>query len=233
MLTGKTAVVTGGAKGIGRAIAAALGARGANVVLTSRSVESAESAAFATGPGVMGCACDLRDAQSVDQLFTEVKDRFGGIDILVNNAGLAGPNSALEKLPIDVWNEIIETNLTGTFLVTRAALPLIRRGGSVIFNLSIITRTVFPGMGAYAASKHGLLGLADTLREELRPRAIRVISLLPGATDTEIWQQFWPEAPRGKMISPEAVAEVAVAAILLPEEATVNELVIAPTAGNL
>ena len=88
-------------------------------------------------------------------------------------------------------------------------------------------------MAAYTASKHGALGFTQTLREELRPRRIRVIALMPGATDTAIWEQIWPDAPRHKMMSPQSVAKALVNAILLPENATVSELVITPTGGAL
>jgi NAD(P)-dependent dehydrogenase (short-subunit alcohol dehydrogenase family) len=232
-LEGKTAVVTGGAKGIGRAIAEALHQRGARVAITSRQVETAHQAVLEIGTDVLGCACDVRDPQSITRLMETFRERHDGLDILVNNAGIAGPSAPVDSLSIDEWNDIIATNLTGSFLVTRAALPLLRPGGMVVFTLSIAARTAFAGMSAYVASKHGLLGFANTLREELRPRQIRVVSLLPGATDTEIWQQFWPDAPRQKMISPETVAEAALAAILMPEEAAINEIVIEPTTGEL
>jgi NAD(P)-dependent dehydrogenase (short-subunit alcohol dehydrogenase family) len=83
-------------------------------------------------------------------------------------------------------------------------LPFLARGSVIVNNLSIAARTAFPGMAAYNASKRGLLGFTETLREELRPRAIRVVALLPGATDTDIWKQFWPAAPRLRMISPQS-----------------------------
>jgi short-subunit dehydrogenase len=100
-------------------------------------------------------------------------------------------------------------------------------------NLSIAAKRVFPGSSAYNASKHGALGLTNTLREELRPRGIRVIALLPGATDTEIWNVIWPDAPRQKMMSPETVAQAVLDALLLPPESTVEEVVILPSAGTL
>jgi NAD(P)-dependent dehydrogenase (short-subunit alcohol dehydrogenase family) len=128
---------------------------------------------------------------------------------------------------------VIETNLTGTFLVTREILPLMRKGSVIVNNLSIAATRVFAGSSAYNASKHGALGLTNTLREELRTRGIRVIALLPGATDTEIWKTLWPEAPRAKMMAPETIAEAVVNALTLPEHATVEELTILPSAGVL
>jgi NAD(P)-dependent dehydrogenase (short-subunit alcohol dehydrogenase family) len=151
----------------------------------------------------------------------------------VNNAGLAHPNREIAKLPLAEWREVIETNLTGLFLVTRAALRLMRPGGTIVNNLSVAARTIFPGMAAYTASKHGAFGFTQTLREELRPRQIRVIALMPGATDTAIWDQIWPDAPKHKMMSPQVVARAVLDAILLPANATLSELVLTPTGGAL
>ncbi len=128
---------------------------------------------------------------------------------------------------------MIDTNLTGTFLVTQAALAIMKRGGTIVNNLSIVANRAFAGSAAYTASKHGALGLTNTLREELRPKGIRVIALLPGATNTEIWNTFWPQAPRKKMMSPATVAAAVVNAILLPPNSTVETLEILPTAGLL
>jgi NAD(P)-dependent dehydrogenase (short-subunit alcohol dehydrogenase family) len=112
-------------------------------------------------------------------------------------------------------------------------LPFLARGSVIVNNLSIAARTAFPGMAAYNASKRGLLGFTETLREELRPRAIRVVALLPGATDTDIWKQFWPAAPRLRMISPAIVGRLVAEAVTLPPNANIDELVITPSAGAL
>jgi len=119
------------------------------------------------------------------------------------------------------------------FLVTREMLPLMRKGSIIANNLSIAAKRVFAGSSAYNASKHGALGLTDTLREELRSAGIRVIALLPGATDTNIWETLWPEAPRKKMMSAETVAQALVSVLILPADSTVEELTILPTAGTL
>lgn len=232
-LTGQVAVVTGGARGIGRAIAEAFVRAGCRVIITGRDERALALAAEQIGTGVLTRHCDVRRPESVAALMTAVKKQFGRLDILVNNAGVAHGGATIDKVLIEEWQEVIETNLTGTFLVTREALPLMHAGSTVVNNLSISAKTVFPGMAAYNASKHGALGFTDTLREELRPRGIRVIALMPGATDTDIWQQFWPEAPRTKMMSPESVADALLAAILLPGNATVSELVVSPTGGAL
>ncbi len=235
-LKGKVALVTGGSRGLGRAIAEALAAGGCKVVLTGRDERAlAETSAAITrkGGAVFARHCDVRSPESVAALATAIRKQFGRIDILVNNAGIAHALATVDQLSIEAWHEVIDTNLTGLFLVTRAALPLMHAGGTIINNLSISAKTVFPGMAAYNASKHGALGFTDTLREEMRPRGIRVISLLPGATDTEIWQQFWPEAPREKMMSAESIAASVVAAIKLPANATASQIEITPTGGAL
>jgi NAD(P)-dependent dehydrogenase (short-subunit alcohol dehydrogenase family) len=135
----------------------------------------------------------------------------------------------VEELSLEDWRRNLDTNLTGMFLCTRAALPLMHSGGAIINNLSVAARTVFAGEAAYCASKFGALGFTNTLREELRPRGIRVIALIAGATDTDIWNQFMPDAPRDKMLRPEAVASAVVDALTLPENARMEELVITPT----
>ena len=178
----------------------------------------------------MAHACDVRDPHSVDALFRAARRKFKRLDILINNAGIAHPNLPIEKLPLPLWKDVVDTNLTGMFLVTQAALAIMKRGGTIVNNLSIAATRVFAGSAAYNASKHGALGLTNTLREELRPRGIRVIALLPGATSTDIWTTLWPQAPRKKMMSPQTVAEATVQAILLPANATVESLEILPTA---
>ncbi|HEX6879031.1 MAG TPA: SDR family oxidoreductase, partial [Terriglobales bacterium] len=177
---------------MGRALASALAQEGARVIITGRD-ESALALTAASisrnNKSVFARHCDIRRPESVDTLFSAIRRQFGRIDILINNAGIAHPLATADKLSVETWREVIETNLTGLFLVTRSALPLMHPGGSIINNLSIAAKTVFPGMSAYNASKHGALGFTDSLREELRTRAIRVISLVPGATDTAIWEQ--------------------------------------------
>ena len=182
---------------------------------------------------VLAHPCDVRDPNSVDDLFRVVRREFRRLDILINNAGIAHASLTIDKLPFPVWKKVLETNLDGMFLVTQAALAVMKRGGTIVNNLSIAANRVFAGSAAYNASKHGALGLTDTLREELRPKGIRVIGLLPGATDTEIWNTLWPQAPRRKMISAETVAKAVAQAILLPGNATVETLEILPSAGSL
>jgi len=235
-LRGKVALITGASRGIGLAIARALAAEGCNLVITSRNETTLAKACRelkAKNAHVLSCLCDVRDPVSVRDLMAAVQSRFHRIDILINNAGIAHANLSVAELPLDSWREVIDTNLNGMFLITRDALPLMKSGGVIVNNLSIAAKRVFAGSSAYNASKHGALGFTNTLREELREKGIRVIALLPGATDTAIWNTLWPEAPRKKMMQPETVAQALVNALALPTESTVEELVIMPSAGTL
>jgi NAD(P)-dependent dehydrogenase (short-subunit alcohol dehydrogenase family) len=235
-LRGKTALITGASRGIGFAVAQGLANEGCNLVLAGRNQSTLSKAAKElerSKISVLPVVCDVRRPLEVEQLLAAVKSRFRRFDILINNAGAAHPNLSVEKLPVDSWMEVIETNLTSMFLVTQAALPLMKRGGAIVNNLSIAAKRVFPGLSAYNASKHGALGFTNTLREELRGQGIRVIALLPGATDTAIWQTFWPDAPRKKMMSPKTVAEAVVNALVVANDSTMEELTILPSAGTL
>ena len=235
-MAGQTGLITGATRGIGLAIARALAEESCNLILTGRD-ESAlcRITRELASPKlkILTHPCDVRDPQSVDDLFRAIRRQFKRLDILINNAGIAHANLTVDKLPLPLWQDVLDTNLTGMFLVTQAALPMMKRGGTIVNNLSVAANRVFAGSAAYIASKHGALGLTNTLREELRPKGIRVIALLPGATDTDIWNTFWPEAPRKKMMSSASIAEAVVSAIALPPSATVETLEILPTGGIL
>jgi len=229
-------LITGATRGIGLAVARALAANGCSLILTARDQSALKRVSTQLKSAeirVLAHAADVRDPHSVDALFRAIRREFRELDILVNNAGIAHPNLSVDKLPFPVWKDVFATNLDGMFLVTQAALAIMKRGGTIVNNLSIAATRVFAGSAAYDASKHAALGLTNTLREELRPRGIRVIGLMPGATDTEIWNTLWPKAPRRKMLAPETVAEAVVSAILLPPNATAETLEILPSVGTL
>lgn len=235
-LSGRLALITGANRGIGLAIARALAREGCDLIVTGRD----ERALAKTGAElekmrvrVLAQPCDVRSPESVDYLFAQVRALRKPLDVVINNAGIAHPNRTVGDLPYPTWIGVIDTNLNGLFLVTQAALAVIKRGGTIVNNLSVAAERIFPGSAAYNASKHGALGFTDTLREELRPTGIRVIALLPGATDTEIWQTLWPDAPRRKMMSAESVAQIVVDALRLPNNTTVEKIVIRPSIGTL
>jgi len=235
-LRSRAALITGASRGIGLAIARALAARGCNLIVTGRDEKALKKASRELRRHkiqVLAHPCDVRDPYSVDALFRAIRREFRRLDILINNAGIAHSQLPVERLPYPIWKDVLATNLDGTFLVTQASLVMMQRGATIVNNLSIAATRVFAGSAAYNASKHAAFGLTNTLREELRPRGIRVINLLPGATDTDIWTTLWPQAPRRKMMRPETVAQTVIEAILLPPNATVETLEILSTAGAL
>jgi NAD(P)-dependent dehydrogenase (short-subunit alcohol dehydrogenase family) len=235
-LQNRLALVTGANRGIGFEIACALAREGCDVVITGRDEKAlarARQKIEKLGAHVIAQACDIRNPDSVDYLFAVIRALRRPLDFLINNAGIAHANRPVEELAYPLWSDVIATNLTGTFLVTQAALAVMKRGSTIVNNLSIAAERVFPGSAAYNASKHGALGFTNTLREELRPKGIRVIALMPGATDTEIWKTMWPRAPRHKMMSAETVARTVVDALLLPPSSTVEKLIVMPTGGVL
>ncbi|MGB8131626.1 MAG: SDR family NAD(P)-dependent oxidoreductase [Candidatus Angelobacter sp.] len=232
----KVAVITGGGSGIGLAMARTFAGSGYSVVITGRDAKRLQRAAAdisADKKGVTSVACDVRDPASVKNLFREIGKQHSTVDVLINNAGVAHSLAPVDQLPIETWKEVIETNLTGTFLVTRAALPLMRTGGTIVNNLSVAALQPFAGMSAYNASKFGALGFTHALREDLRKRGIRVVALLPGATSTDIWGQFWADAPKEKMISAETVAQAVLHAVSAPANTAIEEIRIGPAAGVL
>jgi NAD(P)-dependent dehydrogenase (short-subunit alcohol dehydrogenase family) len=246
-LLDKVSVVTGASRGIGFAIARTFTSEGCSVVITGRDAATlAKSAAELrrllpkqtpardkSAAQIVAEVCDVRNPDSVASLFAMVKQRFGRLDVLVNNAGIAQPAVSIEQTSLEVWRAALDTNLTGLFLCTRAALPVMQSGATIINNLSVAARTVFPNFAAYNASKHGALGFTLSLRDELIPRGIRVVALMPGATDTDLWQQFWPDAPRERMVDVESVAQAVLYAVLLPPNANLSEVVLAPSGGAL
>ena len=232
----KVVVITGGGRGIGLAMSRLFARSGYQVVITGRDRKRLQDAANEiskeSGP-MLALMCDVRDPASVKKLFTEIKQHHSTIDVLINNAGIAHALAPADELPVETWKEVIDTNLTGTFLVTQSALPLMQAGGSIVNNLSVAALRPFEGMSAYNASKFGALGFTQALREDLRKRGIRVMAILPGATDTDIWDQFWAGAPKEKMMSAETVAEAVLHAVSAPANTSIDEIRIGPAAGVL
>ena len=235
-LGNRLALVTGANRGIGFEIAAGLAREGCDLVVTGRDGKTLAQAARKIeklGVQVLAQTCDVRDPASVDYLFTLVRGLRRPLDFLINNAGISHPSREISELPYPVWRDVIETNLTGMFLTTQAGLAVMKRGGMIVNNLSIAAERVFPGSAAYNASKHGALGFTDTLREELRPKGIRVVAVLAGATDTGIWETMWPKAPRAKMMLAATVARAVVNALTLPADSVAEKIVIRPPGGTL
>ena len=184
-LDGKVAVVTGGTKGIGRAIAEALLSEGARVVVGARTAEDVERAGRELGGDARAVVCDVRRAGDCEELVDQATDAFGGLDILVNNAGV-GVFEPVADMRREDWDRVIETNLNGVFYCTHAAIPHLReRGGGWIINIgSLAGKNAFPGGAAYNASKFGLIGFSEALMQEVRHDGIRVSYVMPGSVAT-------------------------------------------------
>lgn len=194
MLTGKVALVTGGGRGIGEAIAEAFSHAGARLVLAARTRQEVETVAArlrqASGPAI-AVACDVADPQQVERLMADTVTAFGPPDVLVNSAGVYGPIGHFAETDLDGWTEAIRINLLGTVYCTRAVLPhMIRRGSGKIMNLSGGGAVgPFPRFSAYATSKAAVVRFTETVAEEVRAHNVQVNAIAPGAVNTRLLNQ--------------------------------------------
>jgi len=231
-LTGRRALVTGGSKGIGRAIALSLAQAGADVAVSARTLSELEAVAAeiqARGRRGPAITCDVTDPEQVQQLATQASQKLGGVDILVNNAGTAQSHKFLGH-PDQLWHRLIAVNLTSVYLVSKAIAPqmVAQNWGRIINVASIAAKVGGKYMTAYAASKHGVLGLTRTMAVELMPHQITVNAICPGYVDTpmteasianvvertgmsqtEARQTIEKMNAQGRLIEPEEVAAVA------------------------
>jgi NAD(P)-dependent dehydrogenase (short-subunit alcohol dehydrogenase family) len=239
-LEGQAAIVTGGASGIGLAVASRLVREGASVLVADVSPErTAETVrgllAGRPGAAVFGRAVDVRREDQVNAMRDEALERFGRIDILVASAGILrgvpGKPQTLADTSADAWDRVIETNLTGMFLTIRAVLPVMQkqRRGNIITLSSMSGRKGVACDSAYCASKFGVIGLSESLAEEVRPYGIRVQSVLPEVVDTPILAQNGPIFRPKDMLSAERVADFILYLVALPEDTWLLNPVIAPS----
>lgn len=228
------AAVTGGTQGIGRALVEGLADRGAAVAICSRDAKEVDHlvASLRTeGSKALGVACDVREPDQVAAFAEHVLKEVGPPTILINNAGV-GMFRPVVEMSLDDWDAVMDVNLRGMFLVTRAFLPgmLSRSRGAIVNMASLAGRTGFAGGAAYCASKHGVLGFSKSLMMEVRQKGIRVIAVCPGSVDTPFFDGETPFHPnRERILAPDDVAKVILDALELPERATVSELDIRPT----
>jgi len=217
-LAGKVAVVTGGSRGIGRAIAEHLARGGARVAVVARSAERAEEVASSLeGEGHRAYACDVADSAAVDALVKSVEEDFGSLDVLVNNAGVTEDNLVV-RLSDGDWDRVLDTNLKGAFHTIRAAARgmMRRRDGRIINITSVVGITGNKGQANYAASKAGLIGLTKAVAKELASRGILCNAVAPGFIETDMTAAMTEAAraelagsiPLGRLGTPDDVAAV-------------------------
>ena len=224
-LEGKTAVVTGGGRGIGRAIALALAKAGADVVPTSRTrteVEACGEAIEAEGRRTLAQPCDVADAEQVRDLASTVRETFGGIDVLVHAAAINPIWKRIEEVDDDEWDAILDVNLRGAFLVSReVGQVMLEQGeGAVVHVTSVAGLRGSSHLGPYAVSKSGLVGLTRVLAYEWAERGVRVNALAPGWTRTDLAQPVLDHPklseklragiPMGRFAEPDEIAPLAV-----------------------
>ena len=228
-------VLVGASRGIGRATALALADRGRRLVLAARdgaALEAVVDAARARGAAALAVQCDVTDEPQVRRLMETAAGDAGRIDMLVNSAGgaIVAP---LADLTLADWEATLRVGLTGTFLACKHATSFLRAGALVVNIASVAARQAFAGWSAYSAAKHGVLGFSNAIREELRPRGIRVTVVLPAATDTALWDALPGEWNRANMLQAEDVARAVAQLAAQPPYVTTEELVIGHVAGRL
>jgi len=193
--TGRHAVVTGGATGLGYGIAQRLLASGGSITIWDRDAEAATKAAAALGPGAHALAVDVAQQPSVAKAVAATLAQAGRIDALVNSAGITGPNSKLWDYPVDAWRQVMDVNLTGVFICCREVVPQMRTQGSgrIVNIASVAGKEGNPNASAYSASKAGVIALTKSLGKELADSGIRVNCVTPAAVKTAIFDQMTPE----------------------------------------
>lgn len=231
-LTGKTAVVTGGTKGIGFAIAKALLGSGANVFICGRTRAALRDAVAALSEfgTVDGEVCDIRSEDQVRQMLAEAERLFGGIDILINNAGIGIMGKTIEELTGDEVRATIETNLLGVFYSCHYVIPMMKkRGGGYIINISSLAgQNAHPRMAAYNASKFGLNGFTEAMMQEVRQDNIKVSYVCPGSVNTEFGGDR-PSEEKAWQLRPEDIAQAVLSLLAMEERALPSKVELRPS----
>ena len=227
---GKTALITGGTKGIGFAIADTLARAGANVFICARNREEVEAAVQKLGENAAGKLCDVRVEEQVKATMESCGRRFGGVDILVNNAGMGIFGKTVEETSGDEFRQTLETNLFGVFYACHHAIPLMKqRGGGYIFNISSLAgQNAHPKMAAYNASKYGLNGFSEALMQEVRHDNIKVSYICPGSVNTYFGDET-PTDEKAWQLQGGDIAQVVIDLLAMNERALPSKVEIRPS----
>jgi 3-oxoacyl-[acyl-carrier protein] reductase len=231
-LKGRVAIITGAGRGIGRATALSLAQAGADLVLAARTVaelEEVASTARALGRRALAVPTDVRDEAQVEALVHQAMAQLGRVDILVNNAGATGRRQVAE-LGTEEWARVLDTNTTGTFLVSRAVVPLMRerRWGRIVNVVSGNGRQGQANAAAYSASKFAVMGFSQSLAQEVRDDNITVTCVLPGPADTAMRAASTPNEDKSLLLRPEDVAEVILFVVTRPDYVVISEIPVRP-----
>jgi 3-oxoacyl-[acyl-carrier protein] reductase len=228
-LAGTAALVTGGSKGIGYAIASALSGQGVRVAITGRNTKDLERARTELGGDTLSVSADLRKADEATRVVDQTASHFGGLDILVNNAGV-GVFANIADMSVADWQQIIDTNLSAVFYCCHAAIPhLRRRGGGWIINISSLAgKNAFVGGAAYCASKAGLNQFSEALMQEVRHDDIRVSYIMPGSVATG-FSGRGSEGRAAWKVQPEDVAQVVLDLLAMPPRSLPSRVELRPS----
>ncbi len=232
-LSGKAAIVTGGGRGIGKAIALALAQNGANVCVTARTVEEIDAVASeieGLGRKAIAVRADVSQESEINAVVSKTIRKFGTVDVLVNNAGI-GRFTKVVELTTAAFDSMWEVNIRGVFLCTRAVLPyMIKQNSGDILNISSLAgRNAFIGGAGYCASKWALIGFSRSLMLEVRESNIRVITLCPGSVETAFGEHEHTPRSQGVIPKAEDIAQVAIDTLCMPRHVMVSEVDIRPT----
>ena len=216
-LKNKKAVITGGNSGIGLAAARAFVREGAQVLLTGRAQKMLDQAVASLGAEAFGVKADIRRNEEIDRIFNKARECFGTLDVVVVNAGVA-PRAPLPAITEEHFNEVVSVNFKGALFTAQKALPLLGKGGSLIFTTGAADELGIPGSAVYSATKAAVRSMVRTMAAELAPRGIRVNAISPGPVETPIWERMGvsqaqlddrivPTIPMGRLGKPEEIAE--------------------------
>ena len=229
----KRILITGASRGIGRAIAESLAGEGRTLFVHGRdeaALRATREAVEAKGGRAVTLTFDLRDPQTVEAMVEQIGSE--PLDVLIHNAGIAVVKP-YEQVSLEEWLTTLSVNVTAPFILTQKLAPRMRSGASIVNILSIAAKTGFPGWSSYSMSKFALEGFSQSVREELRPRGVRVINIYPAATATDIWNTVEGDWPRDKMMSAQEVADAVSFALSRSPDVAVENITVSGTAGAL